>query len=191
MGNRQGQRLNIEYVSQNGPGATYGVGDCGIADLTAHIRTLTPHQWLTVDNVGQAARLVAGYTSADTWTIQHAAALFGLSFVWKGGLTHIDLMDLLDDRRSIIVLVYYPALPQKRLKDYRQNHFITIHGYQWRGTRLDFFADDPEWLTREEGENIRISSPVLINAMNRILTKSNTPRQGLILSSHQLSVWTQ
>lgn len=181
------QRLRIRCALQNGPGAGWGWGDCGMAGVTSLVQTLI-NPSITVDNVGQAAGFMRGYTSASLAGVRHAAALFGIRLEPRSSLTAEQIGAELDAHRSVLVLVHYPLLPKRRLASYTGGHFITVHGYEVTPEGTWFYYDDPEWLRQSDAEDIRISAAQLRRAMWSTGSHARYPGNGLLLRSHKLPV---
>ena len=180
-----GKRLIIPYVSQNGLGATYGKGDCGIACLTALGRAVG--QSMTVDAVGKLAGLAEGYTWSHILShVKYVATRMGITLSWHPRTTAQHLVAELEANRTAILLVYYPLLQKRRLADYTEGHFIQVTGYEVVEGQTYFFYDDPEWLAQKDGEDIRISAEALMAAAWKTGAHFKTPGQALFLRSHTL-----
>jgi GH24 family phage-related lysozyme (muramidase) len=178
----QDKRLRIPYVSQLGPQADYGRGDCGIACVTQ--LALAAGRTITVNALSEMAGLQPGYTWAHIMIHVHTAARkMGIQLEYHSKITADRITREILDNRSVLLLVYYPMLDKRFDKGYRSGHFITVHG-----TEGDhFYYDDPYWPSARQGEDIRISKAALIAAAHATGDHFKMPGQALLLRSHRLA----
>ena len=174
------KRLVIPYVSQLGPGASYGIGDCGIACVTALGRAFGAQK--TVDEVSKLTKLPEGYLGAHIIDdIAGAAKKLGITLRYVSNLNAGHIERELLAHRTVILLVYYPSLIEKFDKSYSQGHFITVHGMDAE----HFYYDDPYWPSAREGENKRLKKAALMAAANKTVA-FRTPGQALLLVGRTL-----
>lgn len=160
-------RLIIPYVSQLVPKTEtdFAQGDCGPACLTALVRAKTGRH-IAVDEVSRLVRPSGNFFATSVSELSNAAPKFGVTLKIASRLTKAQLEAQLNARHSVILLIYYPALPRALKYDprYSYNHFITVHG-------MDgdlFYYDDPFW-PDNRGENQAIAKDSLMYAANRVV----------------------
>jgi GH24 family phage-related lysozyme (muramidase) len=180
-GTHVNKRLIIPWVSQLGPGADYASADCGMACLAQLTRAFV-RQTTTVDELARLAGLGPKQNAHITQHVQATAAKLGIRLDYKSGLTVKAIEDELRDNRSVLLLVFYPALEKRYDANYRMGHYITVHGMSGD----HFFYDDPYWRNQRDGEDIRISKTKLMAAANQTGDHFRTPGMGLLLRSHRL-----
>jgi murein DD-endopeptidase MepM/ murein hydrolase activator NlpD len=176
------KQLVVPYVSQLGQGANYGEGDSGTACVTALIRALTG-QSISVDDVGKAAGLPAGYTATHIInTLIPMAKNYGINLKYHSGITAAKIRDELDNNRTVLLLLHYSQLPKRRRLTFQGAHCITVHGYN----KDYFFYDDPDWSSGSDGENIPIAVNDLMSAVNSTGAHFATAGMALLLVDRRL-----
>lgn len=179
-------RLIIPYVSQLVPKTEtdFAQGDCGPSCLTALARAKTGRH-IPVDEISRAIRPGGNFFATSVSELANFAPRYGVTLKIVSRVTKTQLEQQLNARHSVILLVYYPALPRALKYDprYSYNHFITVHG-------MDgdlFYYDDPFW-PDNRGENKAIAKDSLIYAANRVVEA--TPGLSLFTTNVTLPVVT-
>lgn len=177
-------RLRVPYVSQLGPGAEFGTGDCGLTCVTAIARACG-HPEISVDEVCRLTSLRRGFLGAHiTGDVAYAARRLGIALHYAAELTAERIERELANGRPVILLVFYPLLERRFDPAYRDGHFILVHGAS--GGR--FYYDDPYWPDAARGEDLSMAREALVAASWATGAHFRTPGQGLLLRSHQLPV---
>jgi hypothetical protein len=160
-------RLIIPYVSQLVPKTEtdFAQGDCGPSCLAALARAKTGRH-ISVDEISRMIRPGGNFFATSVSELAKFAPQFGVTLKVASRVTKTQLEQQLNARHSVILLIYYPALPRALKYDprYSYNHFITVHG-------MDgdlFYYDDPFWPDKR-GENKAIAKDSLIYAANRVV----------------------
>lgn len=122
--------LDVPHVSQLGPEAGYGVGDCGIACVAMVVGYETGTA-PSVDALAQSVGLLAGFDYAHiTRHLIPAAAQHAVTLYWHAGMTLAAVREELDAGRPIIALVDYRSLPRRYSTSYAGNHYVVLTGYE-------------------------------------------------------------
>lgn len=127
-GSQPDRRLNVPWLSQLGPNASYAPGDCGAACLAMLISFAGRR--VTVDEVSKASGKSAGYTLMSFQELINAAARFDISLAHEAsGLA--DICADIDAGRPVIALVNYKSLPHynRYSAAYNAGHYLLVVGY--------------------------------------------------------------
>lgn len=171
-------QLSLPYVSQLTPplDTDWGKGDCGLACMTSWIHALTPHR-PTVDAVGIRLGLPQGYTELGILTVRQAGQVYGVNSSFQSRITKDQLIGWLAQKKSVLMLGHYKALPSRFDAFYDDGHYINITGYNH--TTGMFRYDDPYWRTASDGEDKPITWDQL-RVFGSTTTHFNTPLQCLV-----------
>lgn len=174
-------RLDIPWISQLGPAASYGTGDCGFACVTMLVRYLTEHE-PSVDDVAKRKGMPAGFRSAHiVYDLVPAAQMYGVRLRWDAGVTVEDLLEDLQAGRPAIALVKYDALPTRYDKRYNNNHYIVVAG----ATENHVVYHDPYWPPEyDRGQFMMLHQHAFIRAWASNLSSVGMHRQCLRVNSY-------
>ncbi len=179
-------RLIIPYISQLVPKTEtdYAQGDCGPSCLAALVRAKSA-QHIAVDTISRAIRPGGGFVATSVSELANYAPKQGITLKVVSRVSKAQLEQQITNRHTVILLVYYPALPRSLQYDpnYSFNHYITVHGMDGNL----FFYDDPYW-PDNRGENKAIDKDALVKAAWRVVQA--TPGLALFCSNVSLPIAT-
>lgn len=166
--------IKVNYVSQLGPTASFGKGDCGMA-VTCMVLDYHNH-FLTVDDLGRLAGYSKGYTYTNSIDMTSVAQRFGVTLTWKR-FSNFEFVDQeLAEGKPVVMLVWYPYLSHRYSSSYTDNHFILVVGKDGD----EYIYHDPFWPDNSgRGPNLRIHKTQLARAWKYI--KSSYGSQNCIM----------
>ena len=172
----QGKRLQVPWVSQLGPGASFAPGDCGPACVTSWLH-FSGHDTLTVDDISKQTGQPSGFRYTGAAQLMKIMRSYDLNTHWTRYLTLSDLYSEINDGHPCIVLVQYNKLPSRVRYDhsYKSGHWILIVGY----TEDGIVYHDPYFPSTAGGAFVEIDDDEFDLAWKSTPDSGNSPRQAI------------
>jgi hypothetical protein len=166
--------LPVPYRSQLAADAGFGKGDCGPASFAMVLNALDVY--ITVDALGKILQKPAAYTITELRELQVLARQFLVTLEWRGRMTLESVGALIDERRPVIALVWYPLMPNRFDPSYVNGHFVVIVGIEGESV----FYHDP-YYRDQAGALLKATWEGFSKAWSAVgMGAFNTPRQGLL-----------